>query len=93
MDVARRALELARDVERRVDGHEDICAIRYKQLDTNINDVKRIISWAGVTGFTVIMGALAFFIKGQFDANVQLQKAVQEIQQTQSAFSTPARPQ
>lgn len=80
MEVARRALDLARDVERRVEGHEDICAYRYKQLESSIGDVKKTITWAGTTGFGIIMAALAFFIKGQFDANAEMQKTIQQLQ-------------
>jgi len=85
IDIARKALELARDVERRVDGHEDICAIRYRQLEGSIGDVKKIITWAGTTGFGIIMAALAFFINGQFDANKEMQKTIQNLQQQQSS--------
>lgn len=92
MQVAREALDLARDVDRRVNGHEDICAIRYRQLEHNITevksdigDVKKILAWAGTTGFGIIMAALAFFIKVQFDANSEMQKTIQELQ-TQSMY-------
>ncbi len=42
MDLAREALDLTKDVERRVDAHEDICALRYKQLELDLaKDVER----------------------------------------------------
>lgn len=86
MDVARKALELARDVERRVDGHEDICAIRYRQLEGSVADVRKIITWAGTTGFALIMGALIYFINGQFDANKEMQRTIQNLQQQQGRY-------
>lgn len=86
MDVARDALDLARDAQRKIDGHENICALRYAQLDNSIKSVKSIISWAGTTGFALIMGALIFFIKGQFDANAEMQKTIQNLQQQQATY-------
>lgn len=92
MDVARKAWELARDVERRVDGHEDICAIRYRQLEGSVADVRKIITWAGTAAFTLIMGALIYFIQGQFDANKEMQKTIQNLQQQQSNYERNQRP-
>lgn len=92
MDVARKAWELARDVERRVDGHEDICAIRYRQLEGSVADVRKIITWAGTGAFTLIMSALIYFIQGQFDANKEMQKTIQNLQQQQSNYERNQRP-
>lgn len=96
MHIAREALDLARDVDHRVNNHEDICALRYKRLEENITsvksevgDVKTILAWAGTTGFGIIMAALAFFIKVQFDANAEMQKTVQELQQTRPYEERP----
>lgn len=96
MEVAREALDLAKDVDRRVNAHEDICAIRYRQLEggigavkSEIGDVKKIIAWAGTTGFGIIIAALAFFIKAQLDANYEMQRTVQNLQQSQTVYEQP----
>jgi len=94
--VAREALDLARKVEMRVDGHEDICAERYKRLEENISnvksetgDIKKILAWAGTTGFAVILAVLGFLLKLQVDANTDMQKAVQNLQQQQTVYERP----
>ena len=91
--IAREALDLARNVEMRVNGHEDICAVRYGSLDTKISnvsndvgDVKRILAWAGTTGFAVILSVLGFLMKAQFDANAEMQRTIMNLQQSQSLY-------
>lgn len=86
MDVARKALDLAKDVERRVDGHEDICALRYKQLEGSIADVKNVIAWVGGTVVLAMIGALAFFLKANFDMTSELQRQLTSMQQQQSVY-------
>lgn len=94
--VAHEALDLARKVELRANSHEDICALRYERLEENITnvksdvgDVKKILAWAGTTGFAVILGVLGFLLKLQVDANTDMQKAVQNLQQQQGAYERP----
>ncbi len=93
MLVAREALDLAKDVDHRVNAHEDICALRYKRLEENITavksdvgDVKKIIAWAGTTGFAIILGVLGFLMKAQFDANTEMQRTIQNLQQQTSQY-------
>jgi hypothetical protein len=89
MEVAREALDLAKDAKHRIDSHEDICALRYKQLEDGISGVRTIITWAGTTGFAVILTILGFLMKNQFDANSELQKTVQNLQQHQGVYEQP----
>ncbi len=98
--VAREALDLAKDVDRRMDGHEDICAIRYRSLENSIahvknelsasvGDIKKVLAWAGGTAFIGLIGALSFFLKVQFDANADMQRSLQNLQQHQGAYERP----
>jgi hypothetical protein len=98
--VAREALDLAKDVERRVESHEDICAIRYasleasiqaveKKLDSSVGDIKTVLGWVGGTGFLVLVAALGFFLKAQFESNRILEEQMKALQQQQSAYEQP----
>ena len=95
--VARQALDLAKDVERRVDSHEDICALRYAQLEASVSavktevassvgDIKKILGWAGAAGFTILIGLLGFFLKAQYDSNQKLADRIESLQQQQSVY-------
>jgi len=94
--VAREALDLARKVELRVDGHEDICALRYARLEENITasraeigDIKKILAWAGTTSLGIILAVLGILMKAQFDANTEMQKTIQNLQQQQTVYERP----
>lgn len=96
MRVAREALDLAKDVDHRVNAHEDICALRYKRLEENITDVKsdvadvkKLLATAGTIGFGIILSVLGFLLKLQVDANNDMQKAVQNLQQQQTVYERP----
>lgn len=89
--TARQALDLARDVEHRIDSHEDICAFRYAQLDSSIKavrdevsasvgDIKKVIGWAGSLAFVIIIGALGFFLKAQFDSYQKMEDTIEALQ-------------
>ena len=97
MNVARDALDLAKDVERRVDSHEDICAIRYKALEnglsqlridmnSNVGDIKKVLGWASGLIVITMIGGLGFFLKAQFDNAGELQRQLQSLQQRQSVY-------
>lgn len=104
MSVAREALDLAKDVDHRVNAHEDICALRYARLEENITatrtevatttsalksdigDIKKILAWAGTTSLAVILAVLGFLLKLQVDANTDMQKAVQNLQQQSDTY-------
>lgn len=107
MRVAREALDLAKDVDHRVNAHEDICALRYKRLEENITavrsevatttatlksdigDIKKILAWAGTTGFAVILAVLGVLVKAQFDSNTEMQRTIQDLQRHQSVYEQP----
>lgn len=93
MSIAREALDLAKDVDHRVNAHEDICALRYNQLELSIKatkdevgDVKKILAWAGTTGFAIVLALLGFLMKAQFDANTEMQRTIQNLQQKPSEY-------
>lgn len=98
--VAREALDLAKDVDRRVNSHEDICALRYEQLHASIaavkkdvgdsvGDIKKVLGWAGATLVVVMMSVLGFFLKAQFDANAEMQRQLNSLQQQPSEYEQP----
>ena len=90
--TARVALDLAKDVERRVDSHEDICALRYQQLhneiaavrtevSTSVGDIKKVLGWVGSLAVLTMLAALGFFLKAQHDS-------MQKMEDTLRAYQT-----
>lgn len=75
--VAYEALNLSKQNTRDIEAHEDLCAERYKNINTSISEIKSILKWAGTTGFVIIIGLLSFLAKAQFDANSTAQRAAQ----------------
>lgn len=67
--VAYEALNLARSTQSDQEKHEDICAIRYQNINDSIADIKGWMKWAGGGAFTLIMSVLAFLAVAQFNAN------------------------
>lgn len=100
MLVAREALDLAKDVDRRVMSHEDICAIRYKALEIgleslrtevtgSVNDIKKVLGWAGGLLVVTMIGVLGFFLKAQFDLTSEMQRQMISLQQQPSGYEQP----
>jgi len=75
-DVAYQALTLARQANRDIEKHEDICAERYDGINKTMDEIKSILKWAGGFGFTVIITLLGFLAHAQFDANEAAMKAL-----------------
>lgn len=78
--VAYDALNLAKQNERDINHHEDICAERYKNIndsmlaieqraDKGFSEIKGILKWAGGALFSIILGLLAFLAQQQFVSN------------------------
>lgn len=94
--VAREALDLAKDVERRVDSHEDICALRYSQLEASIaavksevsssvGDIKKLLGWVGSLAVITMLAALGFFLKAQHDSMQRMEDTLRAYQ-TQGVY-------
>lgn len=75
LTMAREANDKAERALRDIEGHEDICAERYRNINEKLGMLFKIIAWAGGTGFLLIMGLLAFLAKTQFESINALQKA------------------
>lgn len=95
-DIAREALDLAKDVERRVDSHEDICAIRYAQLEASIaavrtevsssvGDIKKVLGWVGGLAVVTMLAMLGFFLKAQYDSYQKMEDTLRALQ-TQGGY-------
>lgn len=75
--VAAKALELARINEKGLEAHEELCAERYKNIHEKIGEIKKWLTWAGTTGFTIIIALLAFMGKQLYDSNAEARAAMQ----------------
>lgn len=74
MTIDQDARDKANAALAQIDAHEDICAIRYQGIQTEISGMKRIITWAGAAAFSVIIGMLGFLARAQFDAVEQMRR-------------------
>ena len=97
--TAREALDLAKDVDRRIDSHEDICALRYQQLhneiaavrkevSSSVGDIKKVLGWVGSLAVLTMLAALGFFLKAQHDSVQRMQETLRAYQ-TQGVYEQP----
>lgn len=86
--VARdKATKAADDIE----GHEALCAERYKNINDTLGTIKRILAWAGTTIFGLLVGTLGWLVVQQVNRNdndKELLRAQIELLQQQ----VPAQP-
>lgn len=66
-------------------GHEDLCALRYGNIDETLKRIIRILGWAGTTVFALLISTLGWLIVQQVDHNdtdkAKLSTQVQVLQQ------------
>lgn len=69
--VARdKANQAAADAEKaleRMEGHEDLCAMRYGNINDTLTTIKHILGWAGTTIFGLLVATLGWLIVQQID--------------------------
>lgn len=94
--TAREALDLAKDVDRRIVSHEDICALRYQQLhneiaavrtevSSSVGDIKKVLGWVGSLAVVTMLAALGFFLKAQHDSMQRMEDTLRAYQ-TKSGY-------
>jgi hypothetical protein len=86
--VARDKAQKAND---ELEGHENLCAERYKNINDTLKTIKSILAWAGTTIFGLLMVTLGWLVVQQVNRNDDdrtLLKAQIELLQQQM---TPAR--
>lgn len=71
-EVAYQALNLAKQNERDITAHEDLCAERYGNINSSISELKSIFKWAGGALFTLLLAAFGFLINQTVTANHSL---------------------
>ncbi|PAL23552.1 hypothetical protein [Sphingopyxis sp. GW247-27LB] len=84
MPVDQFARDAARKAQSDIESHEEICAERYKNINTNISDLKTEIRRGGSIALTIIIALLAWFAVNyisEFKDNMQLRRAMVEQQQ------------
>jgi len=72
--VAYDALNLARQVERDIESHEELCAERYAGIHEKIHEIKSLIGWAGGVAFSIIVAVLGFLAVQMLSANDQARR-------------------
>lgn len=97
--VAYAALALAQSNEQAIASHEDLCAERYGTINKQLDELKGLFKWGGVTGFGLLMTVLGFLVLQMLNANTEARKAAdtkielleRQIHQ-QPATAVPAQP-
>ncbi len=82
------ALTMAREAKGELDAHEQVCAERYLNIQTQMGDlktgladVKKILAWAGIFALTIIVGALSWSLQQQWTASkAQTENSALQIQ-------------
>lgn len=70
-DKAQKALD-------NIEGHEDLCAERYTNINDTLKTIKSILGWAGAAIFSVMAGTLGWLVAqqiGQNDSDKQMLRA------------------
>lgn len=75
--IDQEARDLAHKALSQIDGHEDICAVRYEGIQCEIKGIKATLKWAGGACFSIIISALGFLAVAQFNANDQARRDMQ----------------
>ncbi|MEG3175844.1 hypothetical protein U1872_06350 [Sphingomonas sp. RB3P16] len=90
--IAIDALALGKKNEIDIASHEDLCAERYQNINTNIGEIKSFLKWACTTGFMIIIGLLCFLAKMTWEAKDQAAiAAAAKIEMLQRQIEAPPR--
>lgn len=89
-------LEIQR-VENRVEkvaqeqtNHEEVCAERYKLIRGDIHQLRSLIAWGAALFVSVVLSALGWSLKTQFDNSASLNRALLLALSRQPAASSPS---
>lgn len=77
-DRIEQAVDLAKSAHARVDGHEELCALRYNNLLNNISRIENILKWAGSLIVTILIAVLGWLIVAQINNNEEEKKALEK---------------
>ena len=86
IEIATEARAKAQSAELRMSGHEELCAERYKNINSSISDVQNIIKWAGTTLTGAILMVLGWLIVQQWTMQ---QQRISLLEQNQSSMVAP----
>lgn len=81
-NLAREAMDLAREADNKINAHEDLCFERYKHINDSLSRIMKILGWGGTTLATLIIGVLGWAMLELYSAN---QKAMTHLQEVESA--------
>lgn len=70
------AVAKANSAHERIDGHEELCAIRYNALQASVSDLKAVLAWAVGGILVLLLTVLGWLIIEKISANSAEQEAL-----------------
>lgn len=76
--LARQAMDKAVEADNKIKAHEDICAIRYENINDTLSRIMKIIGWGGTALAGLVLSVLGWAMVHLFEANERAVQALQE---------------
>jgi len=79
-DLARDAMDLAREADNKINAHEDLCAERYKNINDSLSRITKLMGWGGALLAGMILGLLGWSLNSQVEANKDAISALRSVE-------------
>lgn len=82
----------ADEAHTKIDGHEELCAERYKNIHETLGTMKTILGWAGGSIFSLLVATLGWLVVQQVSRNDDDKAMLRaQVEMLQARASTPAK--
>lgn len=85
-NLARLAMDKAVEADNKINAHEDICAIRYENINESLSRIMKILGWGGTALGGLVLSVLGWAMVQLYDAN---QRAISKIPTTVQYVQVP----
>lgn len=85
LNLAQKALEKATEADGKINTHEELCTLRYTNINEGLTRLTKILTWGGGIMASMILSLLAWSLNNQVSYNADQIRKLQSVNAAEAA--------